>query len=157
MTKLMKHKMKFNFFDMTDWFIGTDILPNTNFPIIFHSVKGNCESTGGDTSIFNVNEQYTVKINLNYINRVLDGKWNGREIGTKHIGIVTPYRKQAAMIGNMCIAAQFNEIAVGTAETFQGQERNVMIVSTVQCGGKPSFVANVKMHYNLAQCSLDVM
>lgn len=128
-----------NFLDITDWFIGTDMLLNKNFPIIFHSVKGNCEVIGDDRSKFNCDEQ---RIVLQYIYKLLNGKWNGREMGTKHIGVVTPYRKQAYMIKNMCNTNGYDEITVGTAEIFQGQERNIMIVSTVQCGGDPRFVAN---------------
>lgn len=33
---------KYMILDSTDWFIGTDILPNKDFPIIFRNVNGVC-------------------------------------------------------------------------------------------------------------------
>lgn len=129
-----------NIIESTDWFIGTDLLPNSEFPIIFHSVKGNCESNRGDSSKFNLVEQTVV---LSYIEKLLNGKWNGREVGLEQIGVVSPYSKQCSMIKNKCDERGYDRITVATAEIFQGQERHVMIVSTVRCGGNEmGFVAN---------------
>lgn len=40
------------------------------------------------------------------------------------------------MITQFCRGRKWNDITVGTAETFQGKEKPVMIVSTVRAGGK---------------------
>lgn len=40
------------------------------------------------------------------------------------------------MISQVCRGRKWNDITVGTAETFQGKEKPVMIVSTVRAGGK---------------------
>lgn len=47
------------------------------------------------------------------------------------IGIVSPYRLQCEMIRMTFKSQGLEQITVGTAETFQGQERKVIIASTV--------------------------
>lgn len=47
------------------------------------------------------------------------------------IGVISPYRLQCEFIKLTCKQNGFKEITVGTAETFQGQERKVIIASTV--------------------------
>lgn len=47
------------------------------------------------------------------------------------IGIVSPYRLQCEMIRITCKSNRLDQITVGTVETFQGQERKVIIASTV--------------------------
>lgn len=59
-----------------------------------------------------------------------------KEISQSDIGVVTPYRKQCKKIARECYRHHFDEVTVGTAEVFQGQEKPVMIVSTVRSDGK---------------------
>lgn len=63
-----------------------------------------------------------------------------RTIQQSDIGVVTPYKLQCKVIAQACRRNQFNDITIGTAEIFQGQERPVMIVSTVRTGGILGFV-----------------
>lgn len=129
-----------NIIESTNWFIGAkDLLPNEEFPIIFHSVKGTCESYQKDNSKFNFDEQ---KVVFFYIDKLLKQKWNGREVEQYQIGVVSPYGEQCSMIKNYCRLKGYVNISVGTAEIFQGSERQVMIVSTVRCGENLGFVAN---------------
>lgn len=60
------------------------------------------------------------------------------------IGVVTPYKMQRRKIWQACHNLEFDNITVGTAEVFQGQEKPVMIISTVRSGGDRSltFVNN---------------
>lgn len=76
-----------------EWFIGTDLLLNKDFPIIFESVKGNCIKSG--TSSANVDE---VDIVVNYVKRILKQTWNGNNILSNNIGIVSPYSKQCQLL-----------------------------------------------------------
>lgn len=48
------------------------------------------------------------------------------------IGIVSPYRLQCRIIKQYCATNSFNEITIGPAEVLQGQEKSVVIVSTVR-------------------------
>lgn len=52
------------------------------------------------------------------------------------IGIVTPYKLQCKRIKLQCDKKGLKDIRIGSAEAFQGQERKVMIISTVQSSQK---------------------
>lgn len=52
------------------------------------------------------------------------------------IGVVTPYKMQCKKITQACRYRKWNDITIGTSETFQGKEKPIMIVSTVRAGGK---------------------
>lgn len=48
------------------------------------------------------------------------------------IGIISPYRKQWEMIKETCNAMNWYDIQIGSVEIFQGQEKRIIIVSTVR-------------------------
>ncbi len=54
-----------------------------------------------------------------------------KKVSPEDIGVVTPYRKQADKIKEN-LAGKGLGIAVGTVEEFQGDERKIIIVTTVQ-------------------------
>lgn len=56
-----------------------------------------------------------------------DGK-----IKQKDIGIVTPFRLQRTVILRALEKKGWSDIAVGTVEIFQGQEKDVIILSSVR-------------------------
>ncbi|KAJ0064239.1 hypothetical protein NL108_001553 [Boleophthalmus pectinirostris] len=106
-------------------------LPQKGFPIIFHGV------TGSDSDLlFNTAE---VDVLMDYVMELLQtqGK-NGSTISPQDIGIITPYWRQVKKI---CVELEKVEkdykiknmsiLKVGTLEEFQGQERRVILVSTV--------------------------
>lgn len=70
---------------------------------------------------------------MDFINRIL--KINSTEMKSSDIGVVSPYRLQCKKIRKACTDANLDDITVGTSEVFQGQERKVMIVSTVRSTG----------------------
>lgn len=53
-------------------------------------------------------------------------------ITPKDIGIITPFKQQQLDISRYLAAMNLKDITVGTVEVFQGQERNVIILSTVR-------------------------
>lgn len=66
----------------------------------------------------------------------------GNFIQPSDIGVVTPYKLQCRKIKEMCNTYGFGDVTVGTAEVFQGQEKPVIIISTVRTAGKLGFVSS---------------
>lgn len=63
-----------------------------------------------------------------------------------NLGIVSPYRAQCCKIREACERQGYNRITIGSAEAFQGQERSVMIVSTVRSNEElGNFVKNERV------------
>lgn len=48
------------------------------------------------------------------------------------IGIVTPYALQVNLLKSMFACDVLNDVKIGTVEEFQGDERNIILVSTVR-------------------------
>lgn len=72
------------------------------------------------------------------------------------IGIVTPFKLQQYHIKKQLEKMKYSNIAVGTVEIFQGQERDVIIVSTVrsqifknQDSYHIGFLSNPKVFFNI--------
>lgn len=132
-----------SFIEKTDWFINeNDLLPNSKFPIIFQHVKGTCQKPQSSTSCFNMDEVLMV---IHFITKLLSRPWNGREISQSDIGVVCPYSLQCKKIQFECKRCQYDDITIGTAEIFQGQERPIMIVSTVRTDRKLGFVEDPRV------------
>lgn len=87
-----------------------------------------------------------MRIVLDYIDKVLqNGAGFGRTVKETDIGVVTPYKLQSKIISRDCRRKSLNDITVGTTEVFQGQEKAVMIVSTVCTGGFLGFVKDPRV------------
>lgn len=83
---------------------------------------------------------------MEYVRKLLvDGARAGKTVTEKDIGVVTPYKLQSKVIARACRRSSFNDITVGTAEVFQGQEKPVMIVSTVCTNGTLGFVKDPRV------------
>lgn len=97
--------------------------------------------------MFNARE---VDVVIDYIKKLLanDGI-SKRHITQSDIGVVTPYKLQCKVIARACRKNNFNDITIGTAEVFQGQERPVMIVSTVRTGGMLGFVKDPRVRLSI--------
>lgn len=110
--------------------------------MIFDSVIGQCEQEIGETSQYNQAEVCCV---VKWIQELLKTKCNGREIHMRDIGVVSPYKKQCNFIRDELKNNQLDGITVGSAETFQGQEKRIMIISTVRTDNQLGFVSNTKV------------
>ncbi|XP_043572295.1 putative helicase MOV-10 isoform X2 [Chiloscyllium plagiosum] len=114
-------------------------LPKKDFPIIFHGVLGKDEREEKSPSFFNSEEIQQVLI---YLKKLLtnQGKKGFAKISPKEIGVITPYRKQVEKIREAIYRLDvelkamndIRELKVGSVEEFQGQERKVIIISTVR-------------------------
>jgi helicase MOV-10 len=117
--------------------LSFESLPNKEFPMIIHHTKGT-DSTCETTSIANDKEAELVQ---DYAKQLLE-----HGLPADHIGIISPYARQVRQIRKKL---HNKNITIGTVETFQGQEREAIIISTVRSTliGKPptiGFLRNPK-------------
>lgn len=131
-----------SFSDMTNLFINSNLLPKKSFPIIFDSIAGVCKKRDG--SCFNIEE---VHATMKYLNRILDSKIQPSDIGIIFICYIIHlfsfiysfafqifnFRYYFAISSSMPIVEKrvpkinADQIAIGTAEVFQGQANNYHI------------------------------
>lgn len=115
-------------------------LPKKDFPLIFHGVPGKDEREANSPSFFNTSE---ITVVVDYLKKLLlttQGKKGIARISPKDIGIITPYRKQVEKLrkailkcdNELKVFTNIEHLKVGSVEEFQGQERRVIIVSTVR-------------------------
>ncbi|XP_058491151.1 putative helicase mov-10-B.2 isoform X1 [Solea solea] len=127
-------------------------LPKSGFPLIFHGITGVDEREASSPSFFNRAE---VEELMNYVKKLLQthGKKGLATISPKDIGIIAPYRKQVQKIrqaldkvGKELKFKHMGALKVGSVEEFQGQERRVILVSTVR--SSPEYT-DIDKHFNL--------
>ncbi|XP_037036186.1 putative helicase mov-10-B.2 isoform X2 [Bradysia coprophila] len=107
-------------------------LLSKTFPIIFKSVHGYCKKDDNGTSSFNMDE---VRAVVEFVDELLKPD-RLIQLSQSDIGVVSPYKLQCKIIRRYCETKGYKNITIGSAETFQGQERKVMIISSVRSGGK---------------------
>nr|XP_046252029.1 putative helicase mov-10-B.1 isoform X1 [Scatophagus argus] len=129
-----------------------EYLPRKGFPVIFHGVAGVDEREASSPSFFNVAE---VEVLMDYVRKLLQthGKRGLATISPEDIGIIAPYRKQVQKIrkaldkvGKELKIKEMGSLKVGSVEEFQGQERRVIMVSTVR--SSPNY-AEIDQQFNL--------
>ncbi|QRV97470.1 RNA helicase [Ceratobasidium sp. AG-Ba] len=103
------------------------LLPKKGFPIIFHSICGENLQEAKSPSYFNISE---VTLVGHYVQKLL----SSRRLGLKaqDIGVISPYRQQCAKITQLLRREKHGGVDVKVTEDWQGQERRVIIVSTVR-------------------------
>jgi len=62
--------------------------------------------------------------------------------GRRSIGVVTPFRAQQELIGSLCESSGLDNVHVGTAYKYQGDERDIMVFSPVVAPGMPPGTAS---------------
>lgn len=130
--------MKFS--ENINWFLKSDLLHNSNFPIVFHSVVGVTKTQKNETSPYN---QIEIDLIINYLKRIFAFE---RIINESDIGIISPYRRQCEEIMSKCKSYGWKNIQTGSVEKFQGQEKPIIIVSTVRSNMKTiGFLDNEKV------------
>ncbi|KAJ3929858.1 MAG: RNA helicase [Lentinula lateritia] len=103
-------------------------LPKKKFPLIFHGIIGKDQREASSPSFFNIEEASQVK---KYCINLISDRKNG--IRAEHIAVITPYHAQRIKILNLLSRDHTTrEIKVGSVEEFQGQERRIVIISTVR-------------------------
>lgn len=113
-------------------------LPKKGFPVIFHGVMGKDEREANSPSFFNVSE---IQVLMDYLVKLIEtqGKKGLPKLSAKDIGIIAPYRKQVEKILKALKSVRavsqlsdLKELKVGSVEEFQGQERRIIMISTVR-------------------------
>ncbi|XP_074610550.1 RNA helicase Mov10l1-like isoform X2 [Acropora palmata] len=102
-------------------------LPKKGFPVVFHGVQGEDLREGNSPSWFNPVEAVQV---VKYLQALKSS--DKLSIKLSDVGIITPYRKQVEKTRLLLASVGLDEVKVGSVEEFQGQERLVIIISTVR-------------------------
>ncbi|NWQ59485.1 SDE3 helicase, partial [Neopipo cinnamomea] len=125
--------------DVRNFYCNWEELPKKGFPIIFHGVCGEDQREEKSPSFFNTSE---IEVLVDYLKKLLQsqGKKGCPTVSPKEIGIISPYRKQVEKIRKAITyldpvlkkLADISQLKVGSVEQFQGQERRVILISTVR-------------------------
>lgn len=97
-------------------------------PLVFHGVKGRDRREYLNPSWFNPNEACQC---LSYTNRLYSAG-----LKPEQLGIITPYRRQIDKINLLFESCNLKKCKVATMEEFQGDEREIIIISTVRSRAK---------------------
>lgn len=110
--------------------------PNKNCPIIFINVEGKDKISTSGTSYINEKECFTLL-------RIIQNKFPKEEI--KNSCVITPYLGQKELVEINCLYNNIN-IEVSSVDSFQGQERNFIIINTVRnnANNEIGFLKDVK-------------
>ncbi|NXP01025.1 SDE3 helicase, partial [Certhia brachydactyla] len=130
---------KSNGLDIRNLYCNWEELPKKGFPIIFHGVCGEDQREARSPSFFNTAE---IEVLVHYLKKLLQsqGKGSCPTVSPKEIGIISPYRKQVEKIRKAITSLDpdlrklpdISQLKVGSVEEFQGQERQVILISTVR-------------------------
>jgi len=102
-------------------------LPNPRVPMLFHGIEGKDEQEGTSPSWLNADEAVQV---LRYIESLL--RMRQSRLRQEEIGVITPYNRQMQKIQKLLKSQDLAGVKVGSTELFQGQERRVILISTVR-------------------------
>ncbi|CAA7269336.1 unnamed protein product [Cyclocybe aegerita] len=109
-----------------DCYLNSPYLPSKKFPVVFHAVPGKDDREASSPSFFNIDEVLQVK---DYVQRLKEDR--RFRTADSDIGIVAPYHAQCLKL-RTSLRSVADGIKVGSVEEFQGQERKVIIISTVR-------------------------
>ncbi|NWY72159.1 SDE3 helicase, partial [Erithacus rubecula] len=125
--------------DIRNVYCTWEELPKKGFPIIFHGVCGEDQREARSPSFFNTAE---IEVLVHYLKKLLLSRGSGScpTVSPKEIGIISPYRKQVEKIRRAVTCLEpdlqrlpdIGQLKVGSVEEFQGQERLVILISTVR-------------------------
>ena len=111
---------------ITDCRLQWEGLPKEGVPLLWHGIQGKEEREANSPSWFNRDEAVCV---LQHVRSLMRMRPDCKQ---ENIGIITPYNKQAHKIKRLLIGEDLKDIKVGSTEMFQGQERQIIIISTVR-------------------------
>lgn len=104
-------------------------------PVLLHHLVGKERRDADSPSPYNPDE---IRIVQRYLIDLLEDTSLGLQ--GRDIGVITPYNKQVQALETQLrsLGPEMAEVDVGTVEKFQGQERRVVVLSTVRSSGRGS-------------------
>lgn len=93
-------------------------------PLIFNAIKGKDRREYATPSWFNPNEAIAC---IGYVNRLYRAG-----LRPEQLGIITPYRRQIDKLNLLFESCKLQPCKIATMEEFQGDEREIIIISTVR-------------------------
>jgi helicase MOV-10 len=93
----------------------------------FIGMEGRDEREGTSPSWFNAQEASKV---VDIVKKVKDYRRSRVEL--KDIGVISPYNQQVSKLKKALASQNLGDVKVGSVESFQGQEKRVIIISTVR-------------------------
>ncbi|XP_037915567.1 uncharacterized protein LOC119654315 isoform X2 [Hermetia illucens] len=125
---------------ITDIALGWSGLCTKTFPIVFESVMGTMRKLKNSTSSCNYEELWSVMLVLK---ELMFFGIKERKVRQEDIGIVSPYKMQCQLIRRELDRRGWYRIETGSVETFQGQEKPIIIASMVRSRvDTPGFLDN---------------
>ncbi|KAK1226927.1 hypothetical protein PQX77_010098 [Marasmius sp. AFHP31] len=112
--------------NVTDLFINSAHVVAPNLPVVFYSVSGKDEREKLSPSFFNIDEVTVVK---SIVEKLRSDR--GIRLTDDDIGVIAPYHGQVVKL-RTAFRSFADSVKVASVEEFQGQERKVIIVSTVR-------------------------
>jgi hypothetical protein len=107
-------------------------LPVAGLPLVFATFQGTEEQRG--SSFQNKTEAKAVR---NVIHILLNG-----DVDEGFIGVIAPYRAQVNLLRSMFPPLRFPKLKIASVDSFQGSERDYIVMSCVRSGGAIGFVEN---------------
>ncbi|KAF9057240.1 RNA helicase [Panaeolus papilionaceus] len=107
-------------------YLKSSYLPSSSFPIVFHSVSGKDDREASSPSFFNIDEVIQIK---SYVRRLKEDR--RYRTTDADIGVIAPYHAQVMKLRS-ALRNLADDVKVGSVEEFQGQERKVIMISTVR-------------------------
>ena len=107
-------------------------LPTPGVPLFFHGLVGKDTREKTSPSWFNPDEAVAVIQHVKDLCRPHSMGRGGMKITPAMIGVIAPYNKQVQRIRFALKGVDLGDVKVGSTEMFQGQERRIIIISTVR-------------------------
>ncbi|KAG8894354.1 hypothetical protein FRB99_001340 [Tulasnella sp. 403] len=112
--------------EVVNCLVGSPVLPNPAFPVVFHGVNGCDEREARSPSHFNDAEKNIV---VDYIERLLADR--SHPVEPEEIGVISPYNGQTRKLRE-AIKPRWRGVHIGTVEDFQAREYKVIVITTVR-------------------------
>ncbi|KAG8954837.1 hypothetical protein FRC04_010319 [Tulasnella sp. 424] len=109
-----------------DSLLESPVLARKNFPVVFHGIAGLDDREAGSPSYFNIDE---ISLICKYVDELRSDRV--RRLTDHDIGVISPYNAQGKKLRRR-LDMQYQNIKVGSVEEFQGQERTVILITTVR-------------------------
>jgi helicase MOV-10 len=107
--------------------LGWEGLERQGVPLLWHGIAGKDMQERNSPSWFNNDEVQQV---VAHVKDLLSMQRN--KLTQADIGVITPYNQQVYRINLALRSQNLGNVKVGSTEMFQGQERRVIIISTVR-------------------------